>query len=129
MLRMAYVVSVSPPTSDSPLNSSTHLGYTLCAMRRWAMQAVQLLSVLWATLFLTVSLLHPLTHNPLQHHSGDCLVCTLQQTHSPLPLALHTLLQPPTECWGACKTLAVEDADTDDSRPARQPLIPRAPPA
>lgn len=93
------------------------------------MQAAQWLSVLWATLFLTVSLLHPLTHNPLQHHSGDCLVCVLQQTHSPQPPALHTMLQSLTERWGACETPLLSDANADYSQPALQPRIPRAPPA
>ncbi|MCS6920128.1 MAG: hypothetical protein NZM28_10185 [Fimbriimonadales bacterium] len=98
-------------------------------MRRWAIQAAQLLSVLWATLFLTVSLLHPLTHNPLQHHGGDCLVCVLQKTPSPQPPALQTELRSLTERWRASEPLAVRDADANYHQPALQPRIPRAPPA
>jgi hypothetical protein len=54
-------------------------------MRRWAIRVAQLLSLLWATLFLTANLLHPLTHNPLQHDGSDCLVCVLHKTASAEP--------------------------------------------
>ncbi len=96
-------------------------------MQRWAIRVAQLLSVLWATLFLTANLLHPLTHSPLQHDGGDCLVCVLHKTASDAPNASIT-------AWRAaplvseCLTLPPLPSSSHASREFR-PQIPRAPPA
>ncbi|MCX7992094.1 MAG: hypothetical protein N2651_00335 [Fimbriimonadales bacterium] len=99
-------------------------------MQRWAVRGAQWLSVVWATFFLLVSLLHPLTHNPLQHHSSDCFVCVLQKTHSPEPPTLHDALQSLRSVhWQQSPQLLVRDACLARKSTAFQPLIPRAPPA
>ncbi|MCX7925289.1 MAG: hypothetical protein N2554_05700 [Fimbriimonadales bacterium] len=97
-------------------------------MRRWAIRTAQLLSVLWATLFLSVSLLHPLTHNPLQAHHGDCLACVLQKTPAPKPPALHDALHAPVIYWGDQQTLPNLSVSFTPDDSDVQPLIPRAPP-
>ncbi|OYT68765.1 MAG: hypothetical protein CFK49_10880 [Armatimonadetes bacterium JP3_11] len=98
-------------------------------MARWAIRTAQLLSVLWATLFLAVSLLHPLAHNPMQHDGSDCLVCVLQQTHSPQPTpTLSEALSLP-EQWRESATLLVRDTTAHRAYFALEPSIPRAPPA
>lgn len=98
-------------------------------MPRWAIRTAQLLSVLWATLFLSVSLLHPLAHNPTQHDGGDCLVCVLQQTPSSQPTtSLGVLLSLP-ERWSESEPLLVHDATNRRAYCALEPSIPRAPPA
>lgn len=91
------------------------------------MGAAQLLSILWATLFLTANLLHPLTHNPLHQEGGDCLVCVLHQTAAAEPPAVHagghiapSMGQPITLRWVPIAS--------HESLTAR-PQIPRAPPA
>lgn len=98
-------------------------------MRRWAIRAAQWLSWLWATMFLSVSLLHPLTHNPLQHDTSDCFVCVLQKTPAPEPPTLHTTLHTPTDAWSAelPRWHHLELFYTTNA--SLQPLIPRAPPA
>ncbi len=63
-------------------------------MQRWAVRAARWLSLIWATLFLSASLMHPLTHSPIHGSGGDCLVCTLQKNPAPEPIALPALLQP-----------------------------------
>ncbi|MCS7300899.1 MAG: hypothetical protein NZ556_05020 [Fimbriimonadales bacterium] len=98
-------------------------------MRRWAIHAAHLVSLLWATVFLSVSLLHPLTHNPLQHDGGDCFACVLHKTPTTPPPALHDLLQSLTKRWEASLSLHAIEADAHSRSPALQPRIPRAPPA
>lgn len=110
-----------------PLN--THLGYTICAMRRWAIRAAQWLSLLWATMFLSVSLLHPLTHNPSQAHHGDCLACVLQKTPAPEPPTLHNALHSLVVYWSDQQLLLNTDIRIHHDDSAVQPLVPRAPPA
>lgn len=97
-------------------------------MRRWAICVAQLLSMLWATLFLTANLLHPLTHSPLQHDGGDCLVCVLHKTASAespkAPAAIHAI---PLRI-GELVPLPAEPT-ASPKRIASRPQIPRAPPA
>lgn len=96
-------------------------------MRRWAICVAQLLSVLWATLFLTANLLHPLTHNPLQHDGSDCLVCVLHKTASAAPPTALPAWQP-TQFVG--EPVAHTPAPAAPLAPAHyRPQIPRAPPA
>lgn len=91
------------------------------------MGVAQLLSVLWATLFLTANLLHPLTHNPLHQEGGDCLVCVLHQTAA---------AEPPADPVGESITPSIGEPivprwayiASHVSLTAR-PQIPRAPPA
>ena len=96
-------------------------------MRRWAICVAQLLSLLWATLFLTANLLHPLTHNPLQHDGSDCLVCVLHQTASAEPPMALTAWRP-LQAVGEPTPLPLEPAALHASITSR-PQIPRAPPA
>lgn len=105
------------------------LGVYCKGMPRWAIRTAQLLSVLWATLFLAVSLLHPLAHNPMQHDGGDCLVCVLQQTHSSQPTAPLGVLRSLPERWSESAPLHVHDTTKHHSYFALDPSIPRAPPA
>ncbi|GIV08706.1 MAG: hypothetical protein KatS3mg019_0797 [Fimbriimonadales bacterium] len=98
-------------------------------MARWAIRTAQLLSVLWATLFLTVSLLHPLAHNPMQHDGSDCLVCVLQQTHSPQPTTPLGVLRSLPPHWSESEPLLVYDTTKHCAYFALEPSIPRAPPA
>jgi hypothetical protein len=99
------------------------------AMQRWAMRAAQWLSVLWATLFLSVSLLHPLTHNPLDSHHNNCLVCVLQKTPSPQPPALCEAIQSLATHWDDQLPPLAREVIAFSSDSVIQPLIPRAPPA
>ena len=96
-------------------------------MRRWAICVAQLLSLLWATLFLTVNLLHPLTHNPLQHDGSDCLVCVLHKTASAKPPTAQ-LTWRVTLPTGAPIALPAEPT-AHPAAIASRPQIPRAPPA
>ncbi|MFN4032706.1 MAG: hypothetical protein ACK4ME_03650 [Fimbriimonadales bacterium] len=98
-------------------------------MRRWMVHAAQYVSVLWATLFLTVCLLHPLTHDPLQAHGSDCLVCVLQKTPAPEPIALQRLLSALKSLWGDAQLLLTPYRYPCSSASVPQPRIPRAPPA
>jgi len=96
-------------------------------MRRWAICVAQLLSLLWATLFLTVNLLHPLTHNPLQHDGSDCLMCVLHKTASAEPPTAIPAWQP-TQLVGEPVAHTPAPAASLESVHYR-PQIPRAPPA
>ena len=97
-------------------------------MRRWAIRAAQLMSLLWATLFLTVSLLHPLMHNSLQHDGGDCLVCVLHKTASAEPPKAHATIH--TTPLGIGESIPLPGEPTASLRRiASRPQIPRAPPA
>ena len=97
-------------------------------MRRWAIRVAQLLSLLWATLFLTANLLHPLTHNPLQHDGSDCLVCVLHKTASAEPPKAHTTTHTTPLRMGEPIPLPLEPTASLE-RIASRPQIPRAPPA
>jgi hypothetical protein len=96
-------------------------------MRRWAIRVAQLLSLLWATLFLTANLLHPLTHNPLQHDGSDCLVCVLHQTASAEPPTALAAWRP-LQAVGEPVLLPSESVALYLSTTSL-PLVPRAPPA
>ncbi|GIV06357.1 MAG: hypothetical protein KatS3mg016_1932 [Fimbriimonadales bacterium] len=98
-------------------------------MPRWAIRMAQLLSMLWATLFLSVSLLHPLVHNAMQHDGGDCLVCVLQQTPSSQPTTSVGVLRSLSEHWSESEPLLVYDTTKHRAHFALEPSIPRAPPA
>jgi hypothetical protein len=95
-------------------------------MRRWAIRVAQLVSMLWATLFLTANLLHPLTHSPLQHDGSDCLVCVLQKTRIEAP-------ETPLAHWRPAQTVG-EPVLLPSELVALYlsitslPLVPRAPP-
>jgi hypothetical protein len=104
------------------------LGYTKSAMRRWAIRVAQLLSLLWATLFLAASLLHPLTHSPLQHDGSDCLVCVLHKTASAKPPTAHDAIHATPLQIGEPIPLPFEPTASLE-RIASRPQIPRAPPA
>jgi hypothetical protein len=97
-------------------------------MRRWAIRVAQLLSLLWATLFLTANLLHPLTHNPLQHDGSDCLVCVLHKTASAEPPKAHTHNPHDAPAHGRVNSSSFEPTASLE-RIASRPQIPRAPPA
>ena len=97
-------------------------------MRRWAMCVAQLVSMLWATLFLTANLLHPLTHNPLQHDGSDCLVCVLHKTASAAPPKPHATIHITPLRIGEPIPLPAEPT-ASVRRVASRPQIPRAPPA
>ncbi|MDM7460763.1 MAG: hypothetical protein P3X24_003820 [bacterium] len=97
-------------------------------MRRWAVQAAQFLSVLWAAVFLTVCLLHPLTHEPLQAHESDCLVCVLQKTPAPEPLTALPTLCVCALAWDNLQPLLIPEIPLPQGALACLPRIPRAPP-
>jgi hypothetical protein len=95
-------------------------------MRRWAIRAAQLMSMLWATLFLTANLLHPLTHSPLQHDGSDCLACVLQKTRVDAP-------ETPLANWRPAQTvgepvLLPSESIAQYLSITSLPLVPRAPP-
>ena len=95
-------------------------------MRRWAVCVAQLVSMLWATLFLTANLLHPLTHSPLQHDGSDCLVCVLQKTRADAP-------ETPLASWRPTQTVGEPVLLPSESIAlylsiTSLPLVPRAPP-
>ena len=96
-------------------------------MRRWAIRVAQLLSLLWATLFLTASLLHPLTHSPLQHDGSDCLACVLHKTASAAPPMALPAWQPTQLVGEPVAHVAVPAASLESVQ--YRPKIPRAPPA
>ncbi len=98
------------------------------AMRRWAFRAAQWLSVLWAALFLTASVLHPLTHDPLQAHGSDCLVCVLQKTPASEPLTALPTLCASAIAWDSLQPLLNPETPLPHDTLAFQPRIPRAPP-
>lgn len=98
------------------------------AMRRLAVRAAQYMSVLWATVFLTVCLLHSLTHDPLQAHGSDCLVCVLQKTPAPEPFTALPTLYASAIAWDSLQLLLIPETPLLQDTLTFQLRIPRAPP-
>jgi len=97
-------------------------------MRRWAIRVAQILSLLWATMFLTANLLHPLTHSPLQHDGSDCLACMLHKTASATPPEALAPIHTTPLSIGEPIIFSFEPTASLE-RIASRPQIPRAPPA
>ncbi|MDW8051554.1 MAG: hypothetical protein RMJ83_03630 [Armatimonadota bacterium] len=96
-------------------------------MPRWTLRVGRWLMVLWATVFLTVSLLHGHLHNPL-HSSGDCMVCVLHKTPSPEPPSRHSVVAELAPCWSESRLILTADLEGASEFIPQRPLIPRAPP-